>query len=95
MLFPEFDSDEIKQVIEDLAQQCADDGEWMEDVDLWTRVYEKCGDWCTYPIDHIKLCAHYAPNECSCGYESYEDSPIAQFENDVYDRAIEIRGGDE
>lgn len=95
MFFPEFDSEEIKQVIEDLAQTCANDDEWSEGVDLWERVYEKTGDWCCYPIDHIKLCAYYAPNECARGWESYEDTPLAQFENDVYDRVIEIRGGDE
>ncbi len=95
MHFNEFDSDEIKEVIEDLAQQCADDDEWMEGVDLWTRVYEKAGNWCCYPIDHIKLCAYYAPNDCATSWESYEDTPFARFEGDIYDRACEIRGGDE
>lgn len=92
MFFNDFDSDEVKQVIEDLAQTCADDDEWADGVDMWERVYQKTGDWACYPIDHIKLCAYYAPTDCSKGYESYEDSPIAQFENAVYDRAVEIRG---
>lgn len=95
MFFSEFDSDEIKQVIEDLAQTCADDDEWMEGVDLWMRVFEKANDWCCYPIDNIKLCAYYAPSDCAKGWESYEDTPFAQFENDIYDRACEIRGEEE
>lgn len=95
MHFREFDTQEVKDAIESLAQEVADDDEWCEGVGLWVRTYEKVSNWCSYPIDHIMLCAYYAPNDCSYGYESYEDSPIAQFENDVYDRAVEIRGGDE
>ena len=92
MYFREFDTEEVKAAIEDMAQVCADDDEWCEGVDMWTRVHEKAGDWLCYPIDHIRLCAHYAPNDAATGYESFEDTPVAQFENDIYDRAIEIRG---
>lgn len=91
MYFNEFDTDEVKQAIESLAKECADDNEWADGVDLWERVYQKTEDWCTYPIDHIKLCAYYEPNTCSTMFGSYEDTPFAQFENDVYDRAVELR----
>lgn len=93
MFFNEFDTDEIKQVVEDLAQECADDDQWSEGVSILSRVYEKCGDWCCYPADAAKLIGFYGGFlDAVTGYESYEDTPMALFENDVYDRVMEIRG---
>ena len=95
MFFNEFSTDDMKDVIEGLAQECADDDQWCEGTELWTRVYEKCGYWCCYPADAVKLIAYYGALDAVKGYESYEDTPMARFEGDVYDRAVEIRGSEE
>ena len=94
MYFNEFDTIEVKGWIEDAAQKCADDSQWCDGVSLDTRVTETCDECITYQRDMIMLIAYYGASDVVAGCE-FEDSPYAQFENDVAERARQIMGIDE
>ena len=90
----EFDTEEVKSWIESCAEQVADDDQWCDGVSLMERTYEAVDGVITYTRDALMVIAYYGAFDALKG-QDYEDSPIYQFTNDVYERACQICGREE
>lgn len=88
MKYKEFDSDIVKDWIDIAAERVVDD--YDDDDPFSERVYDSCEREIESYWDQIVLCAYYDPRGACTGIQSYEDSPYAQFENDVYNRAKDL-----
>lgn len=87
MYFREFSTDVVDDWIEGYAGECIDN--YDDDLPLSERVCDATEMIGCYAADALALVAYYGLFEaCNGGRSDFEDSPIAQFQNDVYYRAL-------
>lgn len=89
MWFESFTDEDVHDWIDDCAQRMIDD--YDDDVDETTRLQEVVENYTCYAADAIKLVAYYDVFDVIAGCD-FDDSPIARFENDVFEAYLALKG---
>lgn len=88
MFFEAFSDESVEDMIDDCAQRMIDD--YDEDVCEEERLLDVVENAAMYACDAIAIIAYYGVFDALKGCD-YEDSPIAQFERDVWCKYLELK----
>ena len=89
MFYREFSTDDVADWIEDAANACLTD--YDDDVPLSARISEQTDNNTAYAANAIAIIAYYDVFAAVHGdFSCYEDSPAGLFEQDVYDKVVEL-----
>lgn len=93
MRYSEFDAEDVRGWIGDIADACTDPDQYDEDTEMDARIVDQINSYISSNRDALMVIAYYGAYDYVGGCD-FEDSPLAQFEQDIYDEISRRIGSD-